>query len=95
MMPEVKIERDGKTYQLTLNEIQQAYNAMLYAILYDEVEMRIESEPNLEVYRPYIDEIVERLRDELSGDVTDDVVSDTIGDIIQQIGFENDLEVSE
>lgn len=91
MIREVKIVRDGQEYALSLNEIQDAYNAMLWATLYDEVEMRLEMYDELDKYAPYMDEIVEGLRQEVSEGFSDDVISDMLGRVLEDVEFEHDL----
>lgn len=91
MIREVKIVRDGQEYALSLNEIQDAYNAMLWATLYDEVEMRLEMYDELDKYAPYMDEIVEGLRQEVSEGFSDDVLSDMLGRVLEDVEFEHDL----
>ena len=88
MIPEVKIARDGREYTLTVNEIQAAYNAMLWATLYDEVEMHDE----LDKYAPYMDEIVEGLHQEMSEGFSDDVISDMLGRVLEDVEFEYGIE---
>lgn len=91
MIREVKIVRDGREYALSLNEIQDAYNVMLWATLYDEVEIRLEMYDELDKYAPYMDEIVEGLRQEMSEGFSDDVISDMLGRVLEDVEFEHDL----
>lgn len=93
MIPEVKIARDGREYTLTVNEIQAAYNAMLWATLYDEVEMRLEMMyDEIDKYAPYMDEIVEGLHQEMSEGFSDDVISDMLGRVLEDVEFEYGIE---
>lgn len=95
MIREVKIKRGDQEFALTLNEIQAAYDAMLWATLYDEVEWRLDVYGETDKYAPYIDEIVEGLRQEMSEGFSDDVISDMLGHVLEDVEFEHDLESEE
>ena len=95
-MQEIKIKReiDGKVYEfsLTLNEVQRAYDAMLWATIKDEIDIRMELDPSFEDMRAHMDELVERTRDNLISGIDDDLFKEAFLEAVSDLRFEYDLE---
>ena len=90
----IKREVDGKVYEfsLTLNEIQRAYEAMLWATVKDEINTLMECSDNFEDMRPHMDRLIEKTRDNLISGIDDDWFKEAFLDAVSDLRFEYDLE---